>query len=134
MSYHTAALGDIAGLDLLVTDLAYFKTVVTPGRGSRTLFPPGFVFVNIPGDSFRHHKGSSYALFGKPTALLLETVEPRCCNGHAGSVEVLPWAKDGKALVVARDTVHIAAPWIAFIPIDKIPSIEFKPEGALCHG
>lgn len=55
---------------------------------------------------------------------LQEKIAARCCEGKIGGFYLIPWAKDGHALLMVKDSLFIAYVWVGFIPLDSLPTIK----------
>lgn len=90
-----------------------------------TPHPHGTYFLGgLPGSITWKPEG---ALYTRPTVEVIEAVAPRCTNGSIGGFEVvrsLRWKEKGVMLVVAHDSYHIAAPWLALVPYQTDQELE----------
>lgn len=119
-------LGEVAKLSDLFTDFKYCRHVFNRTRGSHFDHPCDYRFL-APGVplAWRRDGSQEWVLHTKPVDGLLEKVQAYCCDRALASFEIIPWPNQGKALVLARDRAHIAAPWVAFIPLSEVPTAEF---------
>jgi hypothetical protein len=91
-------------------------------------FPQRFFYLaarNCPtiDQTFATFVSKGFALCAEPLAAVRKAAENRCCEGRLASFEIIPWPHTGHALVLAHDAVMIANPWLAFVPLDALPTI-----------
>lgn len=119
------SFGIIQSLDEIFEGFMYCPNSRDP---SNMKYPPGFVFCSgretgkvITFTDPSPWKGATLAV--KARAHTMAAIEARCCEGNLGSFSIIPWPQYGYALIHATDKMMIANPWVAFIALDKLPSI-----------
>lgn len=127
------SFGIVASLDIFFDKYLYGREVKVPPGGMWPLGrqynegPPGFYFLGsdypLKIHSFASPPAQGAALVVRPIPEILKEVQKRCCEGRVGGFRVIPWAHTGHALVCASDAVHIANPWLGFVPLGSIPDL-----------
>jgi hypothetical protein len=72
---------------------------------------------------------SGGSLSCKPKAVVELAIQARCTAGRIGSFQIIPWRKYGVALVQANDHNFIAKPWVGFVPLNLIPTLNPETTG-----
>jgi hypothetical protein len=100
-----------------------------PDRGSLTPRPEGFYFCPGRGTTVEtwlnwgKPRPKSGNLSVKPTYKVATAVLKRSMEGKIGGFQIIPWEHAGHALIIGSDSTGIASVWLAFIPLDKLPTI-----------
>lgn len=123
------AFGMIDSLDQLFDGFEYFEHVITKGSGSYIKRPSGWYFLSaeqpgIPVQTFGG-KRRQWLLCAKPSASILAACLSRW---EPDSFRLIPWHRQGVALVMASNSRYINEIWLGFIPLSAIQPIEYKEE------
>lgn len=112
-------LGVVPNLDSVLSGFEYLP------KGDSRLSNKYFISSKFEGiKSF----SSQYrnALYADLNPELVDKIQANCCEGKIGAFRLIPWKSEGVALLLADDKLMIASPWICFIPLDSLPTIESK--------
>lgn len=116
--------GMIANLDVLFSQFAYVEIPVA--KRNTDYAPPGMYFLSSEHAAikpFADPRPHGPALHVRPLDAVRDAVKARCCEGRIGSFSIMVWPDTGYALVMANDRMMIANPWVAFVPVAALPTI-----------
>jgi hypothetical protein len=130
-------LGIVPSLNSLFEAYAYCRQVqLGKHSGTHTIHPPGYFFLSSETESIKTWGDDQLAsmfnqsLYVKPHPGVRRIVERYCTsriNGasddYIGSFKIIAWEPYGHALVVASDSNMIANPWVAFVSLASLPTI-----------
>lgn len=116
-------LGMITDLSSVIVDCKYLAPKKNGGYESAA---EGFYFLSSKDERVKSFAPKySHSLYVKLDADLDKKVKSFCSEGLIGSFSLIPWKHYGVALLLATDRNFIGGTWIGFIPLDKIPNIEY---------
>lgn len=130
--------GIMPSLDSLFEDFVYCRSVrLGQHGGTRAIHPPGYFFFASETPAIKTWGDDALAsclkqgLYVKPHSGVRRRVERHCTpriNGasddYIGSFRIIAWEPYGHALIVASDSNMIANPWVAFVPLAGLPTID----------
>lgn len=124
-----ALFGLVESLDEIFAEFAYSqKLPFHPHRGSITKRPENFIFLSGGGTTIETwgDKNMNISLGARLKPSVQRKVEDHCCERGIGGLEIHQWRFANVALIGATDHFYIANPWIAFIPLEKLPAININ--------
>lgn len=133
-----SSFGLVADLSVLFDAFIYCRDKEVPSSNHRsgtrldTPRPAGFYFFTADDDRIQTWIGplaSGGSLACKPNRTVVETMQRRCTGNKIGSFRMIPWPTKGVMLIEALDHAFIAKPWVGFVPINLIPTLNPETTG-----